>query len=346
MTSTCAPAIPGVTIDFASLSAALHAVSHSAQHGQAWLQQAGQFFSNYKGRGMEFAEVRPYQIGDDVRSIDWRVTARTSKTHTKLFHEERQRPIWFVVDQSTSLYFGSQNCFKSVQACLLATQMAWHAQQLGDSIGCLVFAESGQHQHLPTSDQKGWPALLQSLVQYNQALHHLCNTDSQNKHNTNQAPHTPLTRALTTVLKQCKPQSFVVLISDFADLNDTQMALLQQLAHKTHLLCYWLYDPLEATLPEPTSKSFKGSIFKYSTFSHSTFTRRRYWICPQQQSSITSVALDLQDSTLQENHRHAFQTKHEQLKHSLRHSKSQLLLCSTAEVLMHNKMNQNRHSSN
>ena len=74
----------------------------------------GQLRSKHQGRGMDFSEVRLYQAGDDIRSIDWKVTARTSKTHTKVFQEERERPVLILLDQGPSLYFGSQVRFKSV----------------------------------------------------------------------------------------------------------------------------------------------------------------------------------------------------------------------------------------
>jgi len=81
-------------------------------------QLSGNYLANIKGRGMEFAEVRHYQPGDDVRAIDWAVTARTGKAHTKLFQEEKERPVFLLVDLSDSMIFGSQFVFKSVQALI------------------------------------------------------------------------------------------------------------------------------------------------------------------------------------------------------------------------------------
>ena len=98
---------------------------------------AGHRASLIKGRGMEFAEVRHYQPGDDVRTIDWRVTARTGKVHTKLFVEERERPVLILLDLSHSLYFGSSLLLQSVQAAHLATTLGWSAIQHGDRLGAL-----------------------------------------------------------------------------------------------------------------------------------------------------------------------------------------------------------------
>ena len=87
--------------------------------------------------------MRNYQPGDDIRTIDWRVTARTGSAHTKLFREERERPVLVVVDQRSSMFFGSSHCFKSVLAAQLASLLAWSALDAGDRVGGLVFNEPG-----------------------------------------------------------------------------------------------------------------------------------------------------------------------------------------------------------
>ena len=104
---------------------------------------AGLLSSNFRGRGIDFAEVRVYQPGDDVRTIDWRVTARTQVAHTKVFQEEKERPVLILVDQSASMYFGSQVTFKSVLAARTAAIIAWAALERGDRVGGLVFSEQG-----------------------------------------------------------------------------------------------------------------------------------------------------------------------------------------------------------
>ena len=107
---------------------------------------AGAYLAKTKGRGMEFDEARHYQAGDDIRAIDWRVTARTGKTHTKLYREEKERPVFVLTDLSSSMQFGTQFLFKSVQAAHLSALIAWSARKRGDRIGGLVF---NQHTPLP-----------------------------------------------------------------------------------------------------------------------------------------------------------------------------------------------------
>ena len=88
-------------------------------------KQTGTYLSQYKGRGMEFEEHRPYQPGDDIRNIDWRVTARTGIPHTKVYREERERPVLFCVDYRRPMFFATRGVFKSVMAAKAAALLAW-----------------------------------------------------------------------------------------------------------------------------------------------------------------------------------------------------------------------------
>ena len=108
--------------------------------------RAGTKLSNFKGRGVDLAEVRAYQPGDDVRSIDWRVTARTNKTHTKIFREERERPTLIVIDQTQSMFFGSNTRLKSVCAAEIAARIAWQTVENGDRVGGVVVETAGADQ--------------------------------------------------------------------------------------------------------------------------------------------------------------------------------------------------------
>ena len=103
---------------------------------------AGPYQANFRGRGIDFEEVRAYQAGDDVRSIDWRVTARTTEPHTKLFQEEKERPVLVVVDQRIRNFFGSKQCFKSVLAAYTAALLAWSALRNNDRVGGLVLTDN------------------------------------------------------------------------------------------------------------------------------------------------------------------------------------------------------------
>lgn len=115
------------------------------------------------GRGLQFAESRPYQRGDDVRSIDWKVTARHGRPHTKVFETERERPLWLVIDQGASMLFGSRGAFKSVQAARAAAWLAWSACAGGDRVGGVVLSEPSSRSLPPLAGERGVLALLDAL---------------------------------------------------------------------------------------------------------------------------------------------------------------------------------------
>jgi len=115
---------------------------------------SGQQRSKIQGRGVDFSEVRLYQPGDDVRSIDWRVTARTDRPHTKLFQEEKERPVMVLIDQGPSLFFGSKVRFKSVAAARLGVMLAWSALGEGDRVGGIIFNDEGHDEIRPRRSRK------------------------------------------------------------------------------------------------------------------------------------------------------------------------------------------------
>lgn len=144
-----------------------------ARH-KAQSQLAGNVKTSFRGRGIDFEEIRHYQPGDDIRSIDWRVTARTGEAHTKLYQEERERPVLVVTDQRPSMIFGTQCCFKSVQAAEVASLLCWAALGQNDRVGGLVF-NGQQHQEIRPARSKS------SVLQLLSAIHKY-NTDEQLQH--------------------------------------------------------------------------------------------------------------------------------------------------------------------
>ena len=125
---------------------------------------AGGYSSFFRGRGMDFIESRHYQPGDDIRAIDWRVTARTGKTHTKLFREERERPVFFWVDYRPHTFFGTQVRFKSVTIAYTSAWLAWAATTHGDRIGGIIFSETQIKELRPVGGQRGVLRFIKALV--------------------------------------------------------------------------------------------------------------------------------------------------------------------------------------
>lgn len=204
--------------------------------------QNGGYLSRNKGRGMEFDEVRIYQPGDDIRSIDWRVTARTGKTHTKLFREERERPVFISVDYRASMQFATRGVFKSVQAAKLAGLLAWIAERHGDRVGGQVFSDTSCRELKP---QNGRRAVL-----------HFFNALA--KPETRQIPIN-LEQVISRLSQHVKPGSLVYIISDFRGINQLIENLLAKLARHCEVVLILVYDPLESHLPERGRYRFTNS---------------------------------------------------------------------------------------
>ncbi|WGL17280.1 DUF58 domain-containing protein [Microbulbifer bruguierae] len=202
--------------------------------------QAGNLLTRYRGRGMNFEEVRYYQPGDDVRSIDWRVTARTGKTHTKLFQEERERPVVILLDLRAPMFFGSHNAFKSVAACSIASALSWAGLQHGDRIGALLFSDAGVETVRPRRSHHAVLATIHGMVETATALNTpIAADDSQ-----------PLSALLEEARRIARPGSALFLISDCHDLDESCEQALYLLTRHADLQVLRITDPLEQQLPE------------------------------------------------------------------------------------------------
>ena len=198
---------------------------------------AGSYASPFRGRGMDFDEVRVYQPGDDIRTMDWRVTARTGRPHTKLFREERERPVFFLVDQSPTMQFGTRGAFKSVIASETAALLAWASRDAGDRIGALVFSGNRHVELRPVSGQRGVLHLLKTLVEGPSAEV----TDDTGA----------MARTLARLRHVARPGSMIVMLSDFRHLDNEGERHISYLAQHNDILAIFIYDALEMELPPP-----------------------------------------------------------------------------------------------
>ncbi|MGO2509077.1 MAG: DUF58 domain-containing protein [Vibrio hibernica] len=217
-----------------------------------WSQLNGGHMSQHKGRGMNFSEVRQYQAGDDIRSIDWRVTARTGKAHTKLFTEEREQPVMLYLDLSRTMRFGSQLLFKSVQCAHLASLLSWLTIEHKDRIGALIDTGDRLIELKPTARQQGALQISHQLVELNNQLieadsqarsnkiHSTKSTSDQNNHETPSFKH-----VLQTMHRMCPKGSDIIFISDFQRLTENDKPLLNRLTQHNRLRFVHIYDPLE-----------------------------------------------------------------------------------------------------
>lgn len=215
---------------------------------------AGLLTSNFRGRGIDFAEVRVYQPGDDVRTIDWRVTARTQVAHTKLFQEEKERPVLILTDQSASMFFGSQVTFKSVLAARAAALIAWASLEAGDRVGGVVFSEQGHSEIRPRRSRHAVLRLLNELHDFNHALSRDAST-AEAAYSANY-----FTEALANVRRVAKQGSVLYIISDFNNFTDESRLHLQPLAQYNEVIGIHVSDELERQLPAPDMYSITNGV--------------------------------------------------------------------------------------
>ena len=210
-----------------------------ARRNRALSALTGPNKSNFRGRGIDFEEVRNYQPGDDIRTIDWRVTARTGFAHTKLFREERERPVLVIVDQRNSMFFGSSCCFKSVLACQLGSLVAWSALAANDRVGGLVFNDREHREVRPRRSRRTVLALLSEMAAYNARLP-LDSSESVDG----------FQNMLANLRRIARPGSSLFLVSDFRG-AETGLAreLLFQLSQHAEITAIKCSDPLEMRLP-------------------------------------------------------------------------------------------------
>ncbi|UZD21837.1 DUF58 domain-containing protein [Algoriphagus halophytocola] len=200
----------------------------------------GRHESKLRGRGLDFEEVRHYVKGDDIRNIDWKVTARTRETHTRVFSEEKEKPALIVVDQSKSMFFGSQVRTKSVVAAELAAVTAFRVLKQGDRVGGVVFADNGIDIIQPKRDRRNILRFLEKVVSRNREL----------------AESTP--RNIDDALKEVFMKTrnivthdyLVVVISDFQRYSPAVTRFISQIAQHNDVVLIKVFDPLERDIPQ------------------------------------------------------------------------------------------------
>lgn len=214
----------------------------------------GETRSRFRGRGMEFEEVRHYQPGDDIRNIDWRVSARTGSTYTKLFCEERERPVHILVDQRSSMFFGTRGRFKSVMAAELATALAWAALAGSDRIGGQIIGDHSESDIRARRNKQAVLKFIHDLNEYNRSL---------------PSDETPQKgKTFTDMVDECRritrPGTAIFILSDFHDFDDKAAKSLSKLGRHTDINLFQILDPLEAELPVSGTVSISDGVHRSS----------------------------------------------------------------------------------
>lgn len=191
---------------------------------------AGQYESAFKGRGIEFAEIRQYQPGDDIRTIDWNVTARAGQPYVKTFIEERELTVLLLVDGSASSFFGSGKKTKQQLTAEFCAVLALTASRQQDKVGCMIFSEEIDHYLTPSKGRRHCLQIISQLLNHS-----------------GDAKKTNLSLALETVTKILKKRAIVFVVSDFLDSGYEQS--LKIVAQRHELVAVAVSDPREESLP-------------------------------------------------------------------------------------------------
>ncbi len=200
----------------------------------------GRHASRLRGRGLNFEELRHYRVGDDIRTMDWKVSNRTRKPHVRVYTEERERPVLLVIDQRQCMFFGSQQKMKSVVAAEAAALAAWRVLAVGDCVGALVFNDREILAVKPRRSRNTVMQILQHTLRMNHALASGVEQESAAGQ---------LNRALVEAERLCGHDYLVVLISDMSGWNDATVRSIKRLSRHNNIIATLIYDPLERQLP-------------------------------------------------------------------------------------------------
>ncbi len=253
----------------------------------------GARLSKFRGRGMEYDESRPYVPGDDARHLDWRVTARTGRTHTKVFREETERPVLIWLDLRASMRFATRGRYKAVQAVRAATLLAWAALQRGDRIGCIAFSDDTHQEFRP---RRGRPALLR-LLRYWASVWDSPVAAVMSESSAGQA--------LTRLARVVRPGSLLFLAGDFRGITAADESRLIQLTRHSDMLPMLFADPLEWQLP-PTGTYHMSD-------------------------GVRTTALQVQGARMAERYRLRYEQRREHLRRIVQRCGTRLLECTTQQ---------------
>jgi uncharacterized protein (DUF58 family) len=228
----------GITASLKELIALKQWACDKTKRLKARQQNLGPYHAHAHGRGMIFSELRAYQSGDDIRHMEWRVTARTGKPHVKLYQEERECPVLIAVDFNPSMYFGTRVAFKSVIAARLAALVAWTASQQGDRVGGVLMSKEALEELPPSGRYHGVLLYLARLSEFTTLENHTSTLR-------------PLSDLLLRLARVAKPGTTVIVMSDFYSLDEKSEEYLSGLGKKCNVIFYHVMDPLEMQPPKP-----------------------------------------------------------------------------------------------
>lgn len=243
------PQLTGVSFELSEMLAISVHASKVPEHARRALH-VGQRLSRVKGRGIDLDEVRVYQPGDDVRYIDWKVTARKRTPHTKVFRVERERPTLLVVDQTPTMFFGSKLRLKSVAAAEIATRIAWQTIAMKDRVGGCVIGTQETQVFKPKRNSRTVALFFDAIRNANNALVNSSLDESHNRQR--QSPWLLLSQRVRRI---AKANHRIVLISDFLTLTSDALTRLAMLSRPNSVQFFMVFDEMEHHLPPANTYS-------------------------------------------------------------------------------------------
>ncbi|MFC0809993.1 DUF58 domain-containing protein [Ensifer sp. P24N7] len=214
---------------------------------------AGRHESRMRGRGLSFEELRTYMPGDDVRTIDWRVTARTGQPFVRVYNEEKDRPALIVVDQRTNMFFGSRRSMKSVAAAEVAALCAWRVMTLGDRVGGVVFNDVKQEAIRPHRSRGAVIRFAETISIQNNAL----SADSDIERSPGQ-----LNAVLGSVAALARHDHLIIVVSDFDGHGPETRDLLLRMSVANDVIAVLVYDPFLLDLPRQGEMVVSGGALQ------------------------------------------------------------------------------------
>lgn len=214
---------------------------------------AGRHESRMRGRGLSFEELRTYMPGDDVRTIDWRVTARTGQPFVRVYNDEKDRPALIVVDQRTNMFFGSRRSMKSVAAAEVAALCAWRVMTLGDRVGGVVFNDVKQDAIRPHRSRGAVIRFAETISIQNNAL----SAGSDIERSPGQ-----LNAVLGSVAALARHDHLIIVVSDFDGHGPETRDLLLRMSVANDVIAVLVYDPFLLDLPRQGEMVVSGGALQ------------------------------------------------------------------------------------
>lgn len=206
---------------------------------------AGRHNSRFRGRGLNFEELRHYQLGDDIRNLDWKVTIRTGKPHVRMYTEEKDRNVLVALDQRSGMFFSSKEVMKSVVAAEIAALTGWRVLKDNDRVGFSIATADRILMHKAQRSQNDLLRELRHIATHNQAL----NVESKN------APHVHFSDWIKNIAQLKLKAATIVIISDWSDVTEHDIKRLQHLQQNNDVLSILVSDPMEQSLPQQVANS-------------------------------------------------------------------------------------------